>query len=66
MTIAHSAKWHNREHTMIELQVDWEDHPHLKGFHLFVAWQDDLYEHGRDLFDKAAAGAFGPIAEWGI
>lgn len=64
--IAKNPKWHNREHTMIELQVDWEAHPRLKGFHPFVAWQDDIYDHGRDLFEQAAAGAFGQIAEWGV
>jgi hypothetical protein len=59
-------KWHNREHTMIELQVDWCGYvPHLKGEHPFVAWQEDHYEHGRELFERAAAGEFGKIAEWG-
>jgi|HubBroStandDraft_2_1064218.scaffolds.fasta_scaffold50385_2 hypothetical protein len=64
--IARNPKWANREHTMIELEVDWEDHPYLKGFHPFIAAQEDPHDHGRELFDHVVAGAFGRIAEWGV
>jgi hypothetical protein len=62
-----NPKWHNREHTMIECTVDWGDRfAHVKGEHPFIAAQDDIYDHGRDLFARLVAGEFGRIAEWGV
>lgn len=65
--IVRAPKWHNREHTMISCTVDWKGYvPHLQGAHPFVAWQDDMYEHGRELFQRIKEGEFGRIAEWGV
>lgn len=62
-----NLQWHNREHTMISCLIDWKDlFPHQSGEHPFVAWQDDHYDHGREIFERAAAGEFGRIAEWGV
>ena len=64
--IVRNPKWHNREHTMIECEVDWQDdYDHVDGLHPFVAYENDHYDHGRNLFQRLTAGEFGRIAEYG-
>jgi hypothetical protein len=64
---ARNPKWYNREHTQIEILVDWQGHiPQVTGEHPFVADQNDAYGHGRELFKRALDGEFGRIAEWGV
>lgn len=60
-------RWHDRAHTMVECVIDWKGHiKHMpEGEHPFIAWRDDLYDHGREIFERAIAGEFGRIAEWG-
>lgn len=50
----------NAGNTMIDLIVT---HPHF-GEIPFTASPDDVEEHGRDLFARAAAGEFGQVADY--
>jgi hypothetical protein len=54
-------KWVDAEHTMIDLTIKWdrfnEELP-------FSASPSDCEEHGRTIFAAAAAGEYGPIAEY--
>lgn len=52
--------WGNTEHTAISLSVEHSRY----GVIPFGATQDDPEPHGRDLFARAVAGEFGPIAEY--
>lgn len=65
-----NPKWANRQHTQIDLTVQIEKLQELGflpvGKHRFTADQNDIHEHSRELFEQAAAGAFGHIAEWGV
>ena len=58
---AKDPKWVDAEHTMIDLTVKWdrfnEELP-------FSASPNDCEEHGRAIFAAAAAGEFGPVAEY--
>ena len=53
-------KWANQENTCVELQVDFEG----IGVIPFGATPFDPEAHGRELFARALAGEFGPIAEY--
>ena len=67
--IVRNPKWHNREHTMIVCEIDWQgdwELDHVQGMHAFVAYENDHYEHGRDLFTRLRAGEFGRIAEYEV
>lgn len=50
----------NAEKTQIDLIVT---HP-VFGEIPFTASPDDVEEHGRDLFARAVAGEFGPVADY--
>jgi hypothetical protein len=58
---AKDPKWVDAEHTMIDLTVKWdrfsEELP-------FTANANDCEAHGRAIFAAAAAGEFGPVAEY--
>ncbi len=57
---AKNPQWVNAENTMIDLIVT---HP-VFGEIPFTASPDDVEEHGRELFAKAVAGEFGPVADY--
>ena len=59
-TLAHSPKWANVDHTMIELFVVFESIGEVP----FSAHSNDCEAHGREIFARAVAGDFGPIAEY--
>lgn len=64
-----NPKWHDRDHSMIELLIDFEDTHGDRiplGTQLYIASKNDPHEHGRDLFERAESGEFGRIAEWGV
>jgi hypothetical protein len=58
---AKTPVWANAEHTMIDLTIKWdgidEEYP-------FTASPNDVEAHGRAIYEQAAAGAFGEIAEY--
>lgn len=58
---AKNPAWVDAEHTMIDLTIKWvqasEEYP-------FTASQNDIEAHGRAIFAAAAAGEFGPVAEY--
>ena len=58
---AKDPKWANTEQTLIDLTIKWtgidEELP-------FTASPTDAEAHGRAIFAAAAAGEFGPIAEY--
>ena len=58
---ANNPKWVNQAHTSIELTVRFEEINEDLPFH---ATPNDVEEHGRDIYTRAAAGEFGVIAEW--
>lgn len=59
--------WGNRDHTIITVYVDFEESKFgTVGPVLFNAHRDDPHEHGREIFERAASGEFGPIGEWGV
>jgi hypothetical protein len=57
---AKDPRWANEAHTAIDLTVKWsgfsEEHP-------FTASSTDSEPHGRAVFEAAAAGEFGTVAE---
>ena len=53
--------WANAEHTMIDLTVRFAEIPEDLPF---TASPDDCEEHGRAIFAAAAAGEYGPVAEY--
>ena len=60
-------KWANRDHTIITVYVDFEtDQFGTVGPVLYNAHREDPHEHGKEIFERAASGEFGPIAEWGV
>lgn len=64
-----NLKWHDRDHTMIDLEIDMEGKLASRipeGWQRFIASKNDPHEHGRLLFERAETGEFGRIAEWGI
>lgn len=60
---AANPKWVDAEHAMIGLDVKFEELSDL-GVIPFSAYKLDVEEHGRDLFNRAAAGEFGEVAEY--
>ncbi len=56
---AHGSSWQNPAHTAILLTVDFEGLGPIP----FSATPDDTEAHGRDLYARALAGEFGPVAE---
>ena len=58
---AKNPVWVDAEHTMIDLEIKWdainEELP-------FTASPTDCEAHGRAIFEAAAAGQFGPVAEY--
>ena len=58
---AKNPVWANAERTMIDLTIKWtsinEEYP-------FTASPTDVEAHGRAIFEQAAAGAFGEVAEY--
>lgn len=57
---ATNPRFVNAENTQIDLIVN---HP-VFGEIPFTASPDDVEEHGRDLFARAVAGEFGPVADY--
>lgn len=55
-----NPQWANTQHTLINLEIE---HPEY-GWIPFTANPNDVEEHGRQLYAEAAAGQFGPIAEY--
>lgn len=55
-----NPQWANAQHTLIDLEID---HPEY-GWILFTASPNDVEEYGRQLYAEAAAGQFGPVAEY--
>lgn len=53
-----NPKWANEAQTLIEMSVDVEG----LGVVPFTASASDVEPHGRDLFNRAVAGEFGPVA----
>ena len=59
---AHSPVWANIEHTCIDLKVSFAELPDIDL--PFTANPHDSEIHGRDIFNRAIAGEFGPIMEY--
>lgn len=53
-------RWANAEHTVIDLMVELDNMPGVTV--AFSAQQNDCESHGRELFEQAVAGKYGPIA----
>lgn len=60
ITDARNPKWANAAHSAVDLEVEHAQY----GWIPFTASPDDSEDHGRDLFSRAVAGEFGPIAEY--
>lgn len=60
MMDAKNPAYVNAEQTQIDVTVT---HP-VFGEIPFTASPDDVEEHGRDLFARAVAGEFGPVADY--
>src|ERR1035437_7230345 len=60
---AHSPAWANAQHDCITLMVLFKEHQAL-GDLRFGAHPEDTEPHGRELFDRAVAGEFGPVVEF--
>lgn len=57
---AQNPQWANADHTLIDCKIE---HP-VYGVIPFTASHDDVEDNGRDLFARAAAGEFGPVADY--
>ena len=57
---AKNPQWADAEHTRIDITVKFDKYDEL----LFSATPDDCEAHGREIFAKAVAGEFGPVAEF--
>lgn len=55
-----NPRWGNAQHSIIDIEID---HPEY-GWIPFTASPDDVEAYGRQLYAEAAAGQFGPIAEY--
>jgi len=60
MYTAHSPKWANPDHTLIVLTWVHDVYGEIP----FNADPNDSVLHGREIFAQAAAGDFGPVAEY--
>lgn len=58
-TKVENLKWADQTHTVLDCEV-WFDH--VKGPSPFTANPADEAAHAQDIWAKAVAGAFGPIA----
>ena len=58
---AKKPKWANESNTLIDLVVRFSE---IDADLPFTASPNDVEEHGRDLFTRAAAGEFGSIAAY--
>ena len=61
VTYAKQPQWADAEHTRIDLTVKFAKHPMEMPF---SADPNDCEAHGRDIFKRAVAGEFGPVAEY--
>jgi hypothetical protein len=59
---AKNPLWANKEHTLINLEVDFEDLD--DEYVVCTVSLDDAYDHIKELFLKASNGDFGVIAEY--
>lgn len=57
---AHSPKWIDSTHTAIDLFITFDELGEVP----FRATPNDIETHGVDIFNKAVAGDFGPVAEF--
>lgn len=57
---AKNPKWANAAHTIIDMAVVHEVYGEIP----FSASPDDVEPHGRELFQRAVGGEFGPIADY--
>ena len=57
---ARAPEWKNEAHTLIDMLVTFP----VIGEFMFTASPSDIEAHGRELFDRAAAGEFGVVAEF--
>jgi hypothetical protein len=60
-TYAKNPQWADAENTRIDLTVKFEKHANELPF---SADPNDTEAHGREIFAKAVAGEFGPVAEY--
>lgn len=62
MTSLTNPRWANPEHTMIDCEITTSQF----GAEIlpFTANQNDIEQHGRDIFADIASGKYGPIAEY--
>lgn len=61
-TVARNPVWANAEHTMINVEVNFNHLPEEMVW--FTASPDDCTAHGPELFAACVAGKFGQIAEY--
>ena len=57
---AQNPKWINADHTLIDLEIE---HPRY-GLIPFTASQTDTEKSGREIFERAANGEFGTVADY--
>lgn len=57
-----NLRWANSAHTIIDCEVDFDDLS--EEFVPFSASESGMYEHERDIFQKAKAGQFGSISNY--
>ena len=58
---AKNPQWSNDTHTTIDLTIKWEN---VTEPFPFTASSTDCEAHGREIFLAAAAGQFGPVADY--
>ena len=59
---AQNPKWINSDHTLIDLEIEHPRH----GLIQFTASPTDTEKSGREIFERAANGEFGTVADYGF
>lgn len=59
---ARNPKWANAEHSLIDLEVDFEDY--VEEYLPYTASPTDVVDHSRELYSRALGGEFGEIAAY--
>lgn len=56
-------RWVNSEHSRIECEVNFK-HVGFEEYTVFCADPDDVMPYSKEIFERCAAGEFGPVAEY--
>lgn len=61
-----NLRWGNADKTEILCDISFSNHPMIPAdqFVPFCAMNDDIHDHGKEIFDRCVKGDFGKIAKY--